>query len=283
MTALTTDDELPSAELAPPRLLEGGASEHERRLIASARLDRVPKAARARVAAALGAVLEPLPATNAAPLEALARGEGPARIGVRWGVGIMGAGIVAAVALWLWLPATPGEPSAPTPRTASAPPPAPVDPGARRAVPDVPAELTEHPVLTLPPAAARPERSAPRRRTQRTAAAAPGDAVGPGLLAEVRALEAVSAALDQGHPDRAARELEAYRRRFARGELATEADVLAVQIAVARGDVPGANARAERLLARPGAEHYRARVRSLLDDAQPPPGPVNRERSEHGR
>jgi hypothetical protein len=102
------------------------------------------------------------------------------------------------------------------------------------------------------------------------------------LLAEVRALEAVSAALGAGQAERAARELEAYRRRFARGELAIEADVLAIQVASARGDQRAARAGAERLLARPEAEHYHARVRALLAGEQLA-ATIDRENAEPGR
>jgi hypothetical protein len=126
----------------------------------------------------------------------------------------------------------------------------------------------------------RPDRSAHERsKKEGIAQREPDDS---GLLAEVRALEAVSSAIGAGQPDRAARELDAYRRRFARGELAIEADVLAIEIAVARGDNRAANAGAERLLARPEAEHYRARVHALLE-RQHPSESANRENAGHSR
>lgn len=257
MTALSPDDEMPSAELAPRRLLEGGAGEHERSLLASARLDRVPRSAKARVAAALGGVLE-LQATPNEPEPAA-----PARSATRSGLGVVGAGVVGAIALSLWLQATPETaPSASSIPAASTP-----------AV-SAPRGPALHPPFEGPPAAspahlARAPQSVPPRsdrsgpsKPKPSASTPPGESLG--LLAEVRALEAVSSAIGAGQLSRAARELDAYRQRFARGELAVEADVLAIELAVARGDHAAASAGAERLLARPEAEHYRARVRALI-------------------
>jgi len=282
MTATSRDDETPSPELAPRRMLDGGAGDPERRLLASARLDRVPSAARARVAAALGGMIEPEVAPSVEPheLERAARAGTLSRFGTRAGLGLVGAGILGAIALSLGLRAAPAGsnraslvPSAPSAASSVSPSggtsPAPAEP--RGATPLAPAERGEEAQPSRPVEAARltpqalPARhersmSQPKRR----AVASRTEPVDSGLLAEVRALEAVGTALGAGQPERAARELQAYRRRFPRGELAIEADVLAVQIAVARGDHATASAGAERLLARPEAEHYRARVRALL-------------------
>lgn len=263
MTALSSDDETTSAELAPRRMLDGGAGDAERRLIASARLDRVPHAAKARVAAALGAALE----LQAAPSEPPSAARAPLhRSGTRWALGVAGAGVVGALALSLWLRATPGESSNVVSSPAAAPFTSPTADSAKadsRAEPARQPELTEQAEPTPQSEPPRVEPSAPSP-AKKKAVAADSEAVESGLLAEVRALEAVSAAIGAAQPDRAARALDAYHRRFPHGELAIEADVLAIQLAVARGDDGAASAGAERLLARPEAEHYRARVHALL-------------------
>jgi hypothetical protein len=81
----------------------------------------------------------------------------------------------------------------------------------------------------------------------------------------VRTLEAVASAISSGQISLAGRKLGDYGRRFPRGELSIEAAVLGIQIALARGERGAARAAAERLLARPEAGHYGARVRALLD------------------
>jgi hypothetical protein len=260
---------MPSAELAPCRLLEGGAGEHERRLLASARFDQTPSGAKARVAAALGGVFELHAAPSAAPApgasEPAARSAGLSVSGTRWGLGVVGAAVVGAIALSLGLPAATGESSnagAMGGGFVSDAPPARDEPAASPAEHSQQPEPTPHAELSQQRVPARPDRSAPERPKKEGVAQGEDDS---GLLAEVRALEAVSSAIGAGQPDRAARALDAYRRRFARGELAVEADVLAIEIAVARGDERAASTGAERLLARPEAEHYRARVHALLE------------------
>jgi hypothetical protein len=282
MTAPSPDDEMPSTELAPRRMLDGGAGERERRLLASAQLDRTPSGAKARVAAALGSVLEPHEAPSGA--ERATRGDALPRSGTRWGFGVVGAGTVGAIALTLWLlPATPGESSnagstlggAALESSAAPPQPSPAAPPRAASTRAAPADLSPHANPAKHEAPPLPDRSRPRRANAEDGAN--DDERGGGLLAEVRALEAVSSAIGAGQADRAARELAAYRRRFARGELAIEAEVLAIQIAVARGDDAAASVGAERLLARPEAEHYRARVRSLLERRGQPSGSAKRE------
>lgn len=289
MTALPSDDEVPRAELAPLRMVDGGTSERERRLIASARLDRVPSAAKVRVAAALAGVLERHEEHSAPPreLERATRSDTLVRLGTRWGV--VGAVAAGAVALSVWLQATPAQKSSvrstarelvlESKATSKDP-----DRGDRPEVAASPTSLPSADRSESNPeagAAAEPDRKAPPRPDpsgrQRAKAGAPRAHVMPvesGLLAEVRALEAVSSALGAGRTEHAARELDAYRRRFTRAELSIEAEVLAIQIAVARGQDEAASAAALQLLARPEAQHYRARVRALLDHQRTPPGPA---------
>jgi len=278
MTALSSDDETPNSELAPRRLIDGGAGERERRLLASARLDRVPASAKARVTAALGGVLEPHATPGAPPNDGPSRAPADARprFGGRSGLGVIGAGLVGAIALSLWLQSGPRESSNAGPITGGAftPSPAPMAGAAHQRASgtavalDTPPPLPEpaelpRPGLEPPATPARPARPHPARAKQSTPSGH-ADAVESGLLAEVRALEAVSAAIAAGEAQRAARELAGYRHRFPRGELAIEADVLAIQIAAASGDGEAASAGAGRLLARPEAAHYHARVRALL-------------------
>jgi hypothetical protein len=283
MSTLSPDDETTGAELAPRRLLDGGAGEHERAWLASARLDRVPSSAKARVAAALGGVLEPPAAPS--ELEPAAHGAALPRSGTRWGLGMVGASVVGAMALSFRLLAPPGESSTPAASkravstSAASSLEAPAAESPKAGSPPEPKQQAEPPQRTVPSRSARSGPSLPKKR----AANAHAEPTGSGLLAEVRALEAVSAAIGAAQLDRAARELAAYRRRFGRGELAIEADVLAIQIAAARGDDAAANADAERLLARPEAEHYRARVHALLGREVPPSSTPNREDAERGR
>jgi hypothetical protein len=264
MTPLSPDDEMASPELAPLRLIEGGAGEHERSLVASARLDRVPSAAKARVAAALGGVLVEGGGVrhegDSGSAEGAARGNALHRLGTRSAIGVLGGGVVGAVALSLWLRAPHDDDRAATSAKAAS--------SASHAVaaPSAPQPETSSTALSAAPqlAPARSDRSNAQSPSARalTARAAPAEA---GLLAEVRALEAVRSALAAKRTERAARDLDAYRRRFARGELAIEADVLAIELSLARGERQAAHAAADRLLARPEAQHYQGRVRALLE------------------
>jgi hypothetical protein len=311
MTALSPEDEMSSPDPAPRRMLDGGGGEPARSLVASARLDRVPSSAKARVAAALGGVLEP-DAVRPGESVPSARSGALSRLATRFGLYVMGTGVVAGVALALWLRAAPGESSnaSSTPPVVSAPPPKAAAQGAapgaesatggsrteheepfavtrqaeptrageptRRAAPTPQIEHAEHQVPS-PVARATPQRSSPEGDGRQ------GDVLDSGLLAEVRAIEAVNAAISAGHARLAAREIEAYRRRFPRGELAIEADVLEVQIATLRGEHATARAAAKQLLARPEAQHYRARVGSLLEGEAERAEPTNHEKVERSR
>jgi hypothetical protein len=283
MSALSPDEETTGAELAPRRMLDGGAGEHERNWLASARLDRVPSGAKARVAAALGGVLERQPAPD--ELEPAARGAAPLPSDARSSLGVLGVGLVSTglvVALALSLPPqAPPAQSSPPASTPTASTPAASAPGAEARAAGSPEPLAQQAELATPRAPSGTDRSGPPRPKKKATAHA--EPTGSGLLAEVRALEAVSASIGAAQLDRAVRELDAYRRRFGRGELAIEADVLAIQIAAARGDDAAANAGAERLLARPEAEHYRARVQALLEGEVPASSAAHRENAERAR
>jgi hypothetical protein len=102
------------------------------------------------------------------------------------------------------------------------------------------------------------------RRTAAPAMRAPS-APSPGnLRAELRLLESAQAALRAGRADDAQRALDDHARRFESGELALEAELLSVQVSLARGDRERAKTRAQRLLARPGAARYRRQLELLV-------------------
>jgi hypothetical protein len=84
-----------------------------------------------------------------------------------------------------------------------------------------------------------------------------------GLRAELRAVEAIQQALRAGRAGDAERRLDDYSRRFPRGELAIEAELLRIDLDVARGDHVRARERAQALIARPAAGRYRERLEAL--------------------
>jgi hypothetical protein len=87
-----------------------------------------------------------------------------------------------------------------------------------------------------------------------------------GLLEEVRWLEEVSGLLKANQYERAASALTRYERRYPEGELAIEAALLRVELALARGERALGLKLARELLARPAASRYRARLSRLLGE-----------------
>lgn len=259
---------------APPRLADGGGSEQERRLVLSARFDGVPDGAAARVAAALsGAFVTP---PGAAPSGAFAvepgrfAVTGGLRAGKHWLGGLLGMSLFGAVVAHQWSAGPAGSEPASSPLAADVP--RFVFP-AVEALP-VPARPPLEPgfaEVSSPPAAVAPSHRAsdaksdppPRRARRRASATAPHD----GLLEEVRALEAVQASLTARRAGEASRELERYHRRFPQGELALEAEVLGIDLMMARGERRRAAERARTLLEQPAADRYRTRLRALLEAA----------------
>ena len=86
------------------------------------------------------------------------------------------------------------------------------------------------------------------------------------LTQELRALELAQRELRAGRVDAAERALGAYRQRFRRPTLAAEAELLEIDVLVARGQRRAAEARARALVARAGAARYRERLAALLHD-----------------
>jgi hypothetical protein len=113
--------------------------------------------------------------------------------------------------------------------------------------------------------AARPERA--RAAPVRTLPATK-PAVSPGgdrsLGAELRALERSQRALALGRGAEAQQALDEYEARFPRGELGMEAELLQIDVLVARGEQQQARALARALSLRPASARYRARLQGLL-------------------
>jgi hypothetical protein len=87
-----------------------------------------------------------------------------------------------------------------------------------------------------------------------------------GLLEEVRWLEEVSELLKADQTERAARALTRYERRYPEGELAIEAALLRVELALAQGERQLGLKLARELMARPAASRYLARLSRLLGE-----------------
>jgi hypothetical protein len=88
------------------------------------------------------------------------------------------------------------------------------------------------------------------------------------LRAELRLLEGAKAALREGRANAAADALSDHARRFPAGELAVEAELLRIDLALVRGERSRAWATARRLLALPSASQYRERLEALLRDGE---------------
>jgi hypothetical protein len=86
---------------------------------------------------------------------------------------------------------------------------------------------------------------------------------GPGLTEEVHTIEHAQTLLGWGQSAQAAQALSDYRQRFPHGELSLEADLLEIDVALARGDHARAQRLARALLERPAASGYRARLSEL--------------------
>lgn len=111
-------------------------------------------------------------------------------------------------------------------------------------------------------------RPLPARAEPATSRAVPApSADASGLRAELVALEAVQRALRAGRADEAERSLSAYTLRFPHAELALEAELLGIDVLLARGESDRARAQARELLARPDAARYRERLEALGESA----------------
>lgn len=263
--------------LEPLRLLAGGNA-FERRLLESAGVDRISEASLEHLARALN-----VPSASAST--ALREGTVQAvRLG-KYGslVGLGALGLVAALAAFPWLAPAASEPTSATVLSGPAPititehetltpsssevEVAPMGPVAGSRWTSAPS-----PQVELPPPAAKARAGAgasrlPAQVSTSKVHAEPTAAVrSSGLRAELRALEATQSALRAGRAEEAVRALDDYARRFPRGELALEAELLRIDLLLARGQERRAHAQARQLLARPDAARYRERLEALAGD-----------------
>lgn len=265
-----------SPQLEPPvRLLAGGGSAFERQLVESARGDRMPAASLEQLARALRVPGAALPAKSFAEV---IRASQLARLGSLAGVG--GLGLVAALALRSPAPTAfertqpPASESAPRAVNLSVEvSPAATTSGGERSLPliaaSTPGVSVPPPQSAAPRAVSKPDGSARSRPLPARAEPAASTMVptpipnASGLRAELLALEAVQHALRDGRAEEANSALVAYTRRFPRAELSLEAELLGIDVLLARGESDRARAKARELLARPDAVRYRERLKAL--------------------
>ena len=249
------------------RLLDGGADDFERRLLASALPDRGSDRALQRVLVAVGAGGAGLAATTAAA------GASPGFLSmiIKWGsIGLISGAltsvsvstIVQAVApAEVLVDATPRERSMPAARQDS------------RNVARPAAIEDDLPAAPKSASLAQPPSRAARVETpEGVAPVAPSIAAFPSspskrpsdLVGETQALDQANAALQRGDSRAALAALERRDKAYPRGMLGPEATVLRVQVLLASGDRAGAESVARDFLARSPEGAHAARIRSLL-------------------
>jgi len=162
----------------------------------------------------------------------------------------LGAGMLAGSALTLAVltlrgaPAVPSVPSAPTAQE-------------RREEAALHARADDEPTERAPRATPRALPTAPppaapvALQPQRVSAASSPRAPSSTLAAEVRALDAVRREIESGQPERALVAVRDFHREFPRAQLAADAEGLAIEALLARGDRGGAAQRARQFL-----QHY---------------------------
>lgn len=257
---------------APVRLLAGGGTEYERRLLEAAELDVMPAGTSERLAHALAA-------RGDAGARAVERAPGvlgatAASLGARLArlVVIGGLGGAAAIGLLRWERGSVGGPSLATAPSAVSAPETPRAPAEVVASPEAPPAPPAAPAPHAPPTPARVvpgAEPAPRRALERALASSPPPLAPPepgsrgGLLEEVRLLDAARAALRGGHGEQARTVLDTYHQRFERGELRLEADVLEADLLLFQGHADGARLLVRKLQAKSGTERYRARLAQI--------------------
>jgi hypothetical protein len=261
---------LPGAE--PVRLLAGGGGAFERRLLGSVAGQRISDASAGRLAHALKVPQEP---TGVSPAENPSRGALPrpcaeaSLLGRLVTVVAVGSvGLIAAILVSRGPEAAVSEspPLAIDERALAA--------EARTVLPsEAAAQLTvanDRVESARAEASPRPlvRASAVKANVPRGAAPTPVAVSVNDLRAELRLLEAAQAALRGNRANDAARLLDDYARRFPNGELRLEAELLGVDVSLARGDRARALASARELLGRPGAAQYRERLDALLNEAR---------------
>jgi hypothetical protein len=214
----------------PRRLLDDGADEFERDLLASARKDAGSDRALGRTLSAIGAGL------GASLVKGTASGAVAIGLGLKWGaIGAIGGAIAisgyAAIEWGVLRPHGEMRPVSSVARIAST---APAMPAA-----SVPAPVAEEPAplpTEMPPARARRAEPAPVPALEPAPSAAPPADETTTLAAEVQSLGEAQTALDRGSPRLALDRLDRHDRAFPRGRLEPEAAVLRVRALIRSGD-----------------------------------------------
>jgi hypothetical protein len=245
-----------------PQDLEGSAldADFERRLFDSARDDAPPageqQRAWSRFAAHAAALSSGVSLREPRPL---GWWQSPAATAAKWTlIGAVGGG--SAVAVWLQ-PAPRAAPAAPIVAAAEQALPPPLPPPAPPSAP-APAVRAEVPPERALPA---PARSAPRQtravKAQRAHSAAERESL---LAREVAALDAARRSLAIGNTESARQQIDQYHRDFPGGELAADADVVAIEALAAEADGPALQRAAQSFLERYPLDPHAARIRELL-------------------
>jgi hypothetical protein len=260
------------------RLLQAG-DDFERALLDSARRDRGSERAKLRALATFGALGLNLAATTAAAspsaMAAVVSSGAASSVPVvtlgamaKWlGVGVL-AGTVSvggsyAIRASSTTPASPAAVTVPD----GVPAPNAAAPAARPAIRRDPPNAATSEARRAPPGPETPTVSEPVVPWQGPAASNGAfqlDAPESRLREELAALERTRRSLRGGHPGAALEELARYQARFPRGALSQEATLLAVEARLEAGDVKGARAIADRVLAVDGASPHARRLRALL-------------------
>jgi hypothetical protein len=271
-------DSSPWADAAEPtRVLAGEGNAFARRLLESAREDGIPAAPLERLARALNV---PAPLPLAVPLAA-----GRGSLGWVYTASLVGLAAFGVLSIGERVRSeadrTPLVPISAPPdiETSSSPAVSNSEPSPRAPrVTEAAAALASSHASAPRPREARSREAWPREttrtqpQTKRDTRAASTDAMPTAhatstVTEELRALEAAQLALRAGRSGDAQRALDDYARRFPRAELALEAELLRVDVSLARGERTLAVERARALGARPGAARYRERLDALLKDA----------------
>lgn len=145
----------------------------------------------------------------------------------------------------------------PAPSAAKASPSASIDAASARSAVATP-QAAAAPTAISPPRSARPHARA--ARGEAPSAPSPSST----LSAQVALLDAARSAVAAGAVAEALRLADKYRADFPNGELAPEAEVVAIEALVAQGQKPAAAERAARFLARYPGDPHAARVKWLI-------------------
>jgi len=248
----------------PSRLLKGGASEFESRILSAGRRDAPSRHSRERILAGLGVGAS---LSTGAALTAKAATLGWYQRFGRLALGSVGIGAVGGAAVWagvnLFAPAPAVDPGqvalnspAPTAHVS-----APVNPVAETEPAARPGAVED---ASLNDAAKPATRSGLRSHV---AGVAPESS---GLSEELSVLESARRALVGGDARRTLRLLDEYSHKFAKPRLNSEASVLRIEALVQSGNRARALELGREFLSRHAGSPYERRVRSLIGDNKAP-------------